>query len=193
VLADATAQLGYLALDEDPDQAAELFHEALTLRVDHGLRLYWIDSIEALALLAAKTNRPVDAARLIAAADAAREALGYPLPPADRGLRQQLTAALPPGGGSSAAGEPAVLDLEEAVAYVRRTRGARGRPSSGWASLTPTERDVVAAAVEGLTNPEIGTKLFMSRGTVKTHLAHIYAKLGVANRTELAALAAKRA
>jgi DNA-binding CsgD family transcriptional regulator len=32
----------------------------------------------------------------------------------------------------------------------------------------------------------------MSRGTVKTHLAHVYAKLGVANRTELAALAAKR-
>ncbi|GAB3872852.1 hypothetical protein GCM10029964_011990 [Kibdelosporangium lantanae] len=44
--------------------------------------------------------------------------------------------------------------------------------------------------MEGLNNPEIGARLFMSRGTVKTHLSHVYAKLGVANRTELATLAA---
>jgi DNA-binding NarL/FixJ family response regulator len=46
--------------------------------------------------------------------------------------------------------------------------------------------------VDGLSNPEIGSRLFMSRGTVKTHLSHIYAKLGVANRTELATLATPR-
>ena len=39
---------------------------------------------------------------------------------------------------------------------------------------------------DGLSNPEVGRRLFMSRGTVKTHLSHVYAKLGVANRTELA-------
>ena len=38
-------------------------------------------------------------------------------------------------------------------------------------------------------NPEIASRLSMSRGTVKTHLAHVYAKLQVANRTELALLA----
>jgi DNA-binding CsgD family transcriptional regulator len=43
----------------------------------------------------------------------------------------------------------------------------------------------------GLSNPEIGSRLFMSRGTVKTHLSHVYAKLGVANRTELATLASR--
>jgi DNA-binding CsgD family transcriptional regulator len=84
--------------------------------------------------------------------------------------------------------DEAPLSLDEAVAYARRTRGARGRPSSGWASLTPTEEQVVALAVEGLSNPAIGERLFISRGTVKTHLAHVYAKLGVANRTELASL-----
>jgi DNA-binding NarL/FixJ family response regulator len=50
----------------------------------------------------------------------------------------------------------------------------------------------VRLVVEGLTNPEIGTRLFMSRGTVKTHLSHVYAKVGVANRTELATLAVPR-
>jgi len=45
----------------------------------------------------------------------------------------------------------------------------------------------VRLVAEGLSNPEIGARLFMSRSTVKTHLSHVYAKLGVANRTELAA------
>ena len=46
--------------------------------------------------------------------------------------------------------------------------------------------------VDGLSTPEIGSRLFVSRGTVKTHLSHVYAKLGVANRTELATLATPR-
>jgi DNA-binding NarL/FixJ family response regulator len=46
--------------------------------------------------------------------------------------------------------------------------------------------------VSGMTNPEIASRLFVSRATVKTHLSHVYAKLGVANRTELAALATEQ-
>jgi DNA-binding NarL/FixJ family response regulator len=42
---------------------------------------------------------------------------------------------------------------------------------------------------EGLSNPEIGARLFISRATVKTHLSHIYTKLDITNRTELASLA----
>jgi DNA-binding CsgD family transcriptional regulator len=61
------------------------------------------------------------------------------------------------------------------------------------ASLTPTERDVVRLVLEGLKNPEIGTRLLISRGTVNTHLAHVYTKVGVSNRTELAILASTRA
>lgn len=172
-LSDVLDQLGRDAIAEQPDKAAELLHEALTIRVDHGLRTYVIDSLESLALLANHTNRPADAVRLARAAANAREDIGLGVP-ADH-------PELP------LSGEPA-LTLDEAVAYARRTRGARGRPSSGWASLTPTEEQVVALAVEGLSNPEIGERLFMSRGTVKTHLAHVYTKLGVANRTELASL-----
>ena len=51
---------------------------------------------------------------------------------------------------------------------------------------------MVRLVADGLSNPEIGGRLFMSRGTVKSHLSHVYAKLGVANRTELATLATSR-
>ncbi len=46
--------------------------------------------------------------------------------------------------------EGAALSIEETVAYARRGRGKRKRPASGWASLTPTERDVVQLVSEGL-------------------------------------------
>jgi predicted ATPase/DNA-binding CsgD family transcriptional regulator len=81
-------------------------------------------------------------------------------------------------------------DVRTRVEYAQRSRGRRGRPASGWASLTPAEQSVVRLAADGLSNPDIGSRLFMSRSTVKTHLSHVYAKLGITNRTELANLAA---
>jgi DNA-binding CsgD family transcriptional regulator len=74
----------------------------------------------------------------------------------------------------------------------RGRRGTRRRPTLGWESLTPTERRVVDLVAEGLSNPQIGERLFVSRRTVQTHLAHVFAKLGVTSRTQLAAEAARR-
>jgi DNA-binding CsgD family transcriptional regulator/tetratricopeptide (TPR) repeat protein len=75
---------------------------------------------------------------------------------------------------------------------VRRgVRGPRSRPARGWAALTPTERTVARLAAGGLTNPEIGERLFISRRTVQTHLSHTYAKLGIGSRVELAAEVAR--
>ena len=51
---------------------------------------------------------------------------------------------------------------------------------------------MVRLVAEGLNNPAIAARLFMSRGTVKAHLTHIFGKLEIANRTELATLASKR-
>ena len=176
-LADALDQQGYLA---GPEQAAELHHEALTLRVDHGRRLGVLGSLDALTTLFARTGREADAARVFVSASRIRADLGFP-------RRREEQRELDALGLTT---EEAPMSLDDVVAFVRRTRGARGRPSSGWGSLTPTEREVVKLAAEGCTNPEIGARLFMSRGTVKTHLAHVYAKLGIANRTELATAAA---
>jgi DNA-binding CsgD family transcriptional regulator len=79
-----------------------------------------------------------------------------------------------------------VMPLADAIAYARRSRGPRARPATGWPSLTPTELDVAQLAATGISNPQIAAQLFMARSTVKMHLASVYLKLGIANRTELA-------
>ena len=75
--------------------------------------------------------------------------------------------------------EGAALSVDEAIAYAQRGRGERKRPASGWASLTPAERDVVRLVSEGLANNDIATRLFVSPRTVQAHLTHVYTKLGL--------------
>jgi DNA-binding CsgD family transcriptional regulator len=84
------------------------------------------------------------------------------------------------------------MNLDAAAAYARRGRGERRRPSVGWSSLTPTETEVVRRVAQGMRNTDIAQDMFVSSSTVKTHLAHIFAKLDVSTRAELAAEAARR-
>ena len=87
----------------------------------------------------------------------------------------------------------AARDLARAEATLREAgirrgrRGTRGRPQIGWASLTPAEHAVAGLVAEGLSNPQIGERLYISRRTVQTHLAHMFAKLDIATRAQLAA------
>lgn len=89
-------------------------------------------------------------------------------------------------------------DTARALASMRRLglgrkrRGARKRPPSGWEALTPSELEVVRLAAQGMTNPEIGQRLFISRRTVQSHLAHAFRKLDISSRVELAADATRR-
>jgi LuxR family maltose regulon positive regulatory protein len=58
------------------------------------------------------------------------------------------------------------------------------RPATGTVpSLTARERDVLALLPSPLTLRELGNQLFVSRNTVKTHVADIYQKLGVSSRS----------
>jgi DNA-binding NarL/FixJ family response regulator len=50
----------------------------------------------------------------------------------------------------------------------------------------------VRLVAEGLSNPDIASRLFVSRATVKTHLVHVFSKLDVASRAELAVAATRR-
>jgi len=58
--------------------------------------------------------------------------------------------------------------------------------------LTPMEWKVMALAAQGLSNKEIGPQLNIGTGTAKTHLHHVFQKLGVKNRTALAALVVRQ-
>ncbi len=79
-----------------------------------------------------------------------------------------------------------------ALGLRRGRRGPRKRPTSGWDSLTQTELNVARLVAEGLSNPEIAERLFISRGTVHTHVSHVLAKLGLRSRVALAAEATRR-
>jgi len=187
----AAALLGCAAGRELGAPRAEEAHEALATAAELRLLPVVADGLDVVAGLAVDAGRPRPAARLQAAADRLRDALGAVPSPLAARLRETdgpaVAAAL--GGAELAAArrEGAALDAATAVAYAGRARGRRGRPASGWESLTPTERDVVALVARGLTNHGVGEQLLITAGTVRTHLRSVFAKLGVANRAELAA------
>jgi DNA-binding CsgD family transcriptional regulator len=63
---------------------------------------------------------------------------------------------------------------------------------SGWASLTNTEQSVADLVAEGLTNPQVAGRMFLSRHTVDFHLRQIFRKLAIGSRVELTRLALTR-
>jgi DNA-binding CsgD family transcriptional regulator len=73
----------------------------------------------------------------------------------------------------------------------RRRRAKRSASAVGWESLTATERDVARLAAQGLTNRQIGGRLYVSPRTVETHLSHVFQKLSLSTRVELAAEVAR--
>ncbi len=86
--------------------------------------------------------------------------------------------------------EAALAGFEElgAATWVKRARDELGRISGRTRvdGLTPAERRVAELVANGRTNREVAAALFLGERTVASHLTHIYAKLGVRSRTELA-------
>ncbi|OBA79228.1 hypothetical protein A9W99_03575 [Mycobacterium sp. 1164966.3] len=158
---------------------------------------YWRlpDVVECLGRLAAAAGNHQHAARLFGAAEANRQRTGeVRFKIYQAGYDAALTTirnALEEQDFDAAWAEGTALSTEEAIAYAQRGRGQRKRPTSGWESLTPTERDVVRLVSDGLTNADVATRLFISPRTVQTHLTHVYAKLGLASRVQLVQEAAR--
>ena len=178
--------------DGDGELADELAHRALLAAPDDpfGQLAIWI-CLAVIAVISGDHGHHELAARLAGAVAGFAAGIGMvPLPAAAEllaSLRVQCQEALGDGPFSRAEAEGAGLPLADAAAYASRGRGGRRRPTSGWDSLTPTELRVAADVTEGLSNPQIAARMFITRRTVTTHLTSIYRKIGVSTRAELAA------
>jgi len=172
------------------EQAERDAHDALRIGAEIQSNLSVPDIFESLAVLASKDSSYREAARLLGSAHAIRREMGSvrfkPWEASCEALMATLRDALGNSDFDAAWAEGAALSTGEAIAYAQRGRGQRTRPASGWASLTPTERDVVRLVSEGLANRDIATRLFVSPRTVQTHLTHVYTKLGLTSRVQLA-------
>ncbi len=192
------AVAGLLAAQGGADQ------KPITVTSDPGLRLRAVDAFtdlaEALALAGPLTDD--DPGVLLAAA---QTYAGGQRPLALAQAAEDAGAVLARHGDAGQAHPlleqaadiyerlDAARDLARAEAVLREAgirrgrRGARKRPRAGWQSLTPTERAVVDLVADGLSNPQIGERLYISRLTVQTHIAHVFAKLDLSARAQLAA------
>jgi predicted ATPase/class 3 adenylate cyclase/DNA-binding NarL/FixJ family response regulator len=181
----------------DLKQAESDAREAVTRAANLAGERIVPDALECLAMLAQGAGSNLEAARLFGAAHALRIANGQVRFKIYDTAHNESVAVLRQVLGDREFGdawaEGEALSVEQAIAYVKRGHGERKRPSTGWESLTPAELDVVKLVSEGLPNKDIAARLFVSARTVQAHLSHVYSKLGLSSRVQLAQEASRHA
>jgi predicted ATPase/DNA-binding CsgD family transcriptional regulator len=189
----------FLAAIDRADQrfgdAESRLHRALETQAGFGYPQYVADVLEELAGLELDHDRAHPAAVLFGGAGAIRAQSGVTRRIGRQDAYDADIAELRRRLGDKCDDQwrrGAALTMAEVVELAQRGRGERGRPATGWESLTVTEAKVAALVAEGLSNPEVAERLLMGRATVKTHVSNILRKLGLSNRTQLAGLAARR-
>jgi predicted ATPase/DNA-binding CsgD family transcriptional regulator len=194
--------LGIIALElRNPERAEALYEE--DLRLLQGLRdktgiAYGLRGLACAASLRGDAAR---AARLWGAAEALGETIRLHLSAFDRshpdyeGLLHAARSRLDDETAWEAArAEGLTMTSEEAVEYaldMRQATPASSRDISA-SLLSGREAEVLALVAEGLTNPQVAQKLYLSPRTVGQHLRSIYRKLGVSSRAAAAREASKR-
>jgi DNA-binding CsgD family transcriptional regulator len=198
--------LGWVALLRDDHKRAEALHkESLALSKDLGGSHRAFVFLEGLACDAGAKGETERAAKLFGAAQALREATGFPLEPAMRELAEPFLVGarsqLEGGAWSAAWEEGRAMSMETAIEYALSEEPStitssaaptkqRSTPVSEHSfALTPREVEVLGLVAEGLTNPQVAQKLFLSPRTVQRHLNSVYRKLGVSSRTAATHLA----
>jgi DNA-binding CsgD family transcriptional regulator len=87
--------------------------------------------------------------------------------------------------GMAAFAERARRELRATGETVRPRTGPAARAAGTSEALTAQEAQVARLARDGLSNPEIGARLFISPGTAKYHLRSVFTKLGISSRSQL--------
>lgn len=197
---------GHVSLERGDVGRAEMLY-AESLRVLAAGTYSWVvvECLEGLAGVAASRGQHERAGRLLGAADAQRDTLGFPRGPWDQTLYEQRSNAIRIGLGEAiferALAEGRHMDMEESVAYVLGGAGAADavgnaeQPAGGakdTGPLTSREREVAALVAKGLTNREIASKLVISQRTADAHVRHILNKLEFSSRAQIAAWATER-
>jgi predicted ATPase/DNA-binding CsgD family transcriptional regulator len=171
-----------------------------TVRIGDRIGHRWgmFTSLEALAWVAGSSGRPERAALLLGASAAVFRELGATLPPYWQAYHDGCEAAARAGLGEDryrACWEQGyALSREQATATALEGDGtvpaSRPAPAAAAADgafeLSARELEVARLVADGLSNPAIASALFVSVATVKTHVSHILAKLGLDSRTQLA-------
>jgi len=170
--------------DGDNDRAWSSAADALETYSTAGFVVAALDALDALATLAPDRDEPPGAIRLLTAADALRDRL-EPTPARHTDQVETLGAQLDQHELDEVVRDAAAMTFEQTVRYATRDRGAR-QGELGWASLTRAEREVAHWVETGLTNKEVAQRLLVSPRTVQAHLGHIFGKLGISSRRDLA-------
>jgi DNA-binding CsgD family transcriptional regulator len=104
-----------------------------------------------------------------------------------------LDRALAITGGAGAISDVARLRGRLRKLGLRRRTVSPERPRKGWESLTDAELGIARLAADGKTNREIAERLFISPHTVNAHLRHVFEKLNVRSRVDLARIVERQA
>jgi serine/threonine-protein kinase PknK len=104
----------------------------------------------------------------------------------------RIRADLPAARVDTALAEGAALTPDRATAYALHDEWTSPPPSAPRCVLTPREAEVAVLVAQGLTNPQIASRLHVSTRTVGTHLEHIRAKLDLPSRAQIAVWATSR-
>ncbi len=145
-------------------------------------------------LLLQAADRYRDANRPLQGAQALEAAAEVALDRGERGpARTAFTRSLDLYASLGAARDAARLQAKFRAEGIRRAPRVKHRKARrGWDSLTPTEVKITGMVAQGLSNPQIAAKLFLSRRTVGTHVSHILSKLDVNSRIDIARESASR-
>jgi DNA-binding CsgD family transcriptional regulator len=184
------------------DQALSLGHEAVQRSGDFGPACI-ANALTGAAAVATARGHPQQAARLLGAVQTLVAQMGRQFAPATYMHRRVMAAARagldePAWEAACAEGRTFSRDEATAEAFAATTEAGAGVilrsqvNAADAVGLTAREREILRLVVDGKSNPEIGTRLFISHRTVATHLRNVYDKLGVTGRAEAISAAIRR-